>query len=219
MSFKGTIEARCPNGCEPFSTEVWSFIRGEESPDLRMAVLARECNMILCPKCDSAFFPPAPFVYYEPRFEILAFVFPESYRAREKYWRGKMHEDFLQLRQALGSELSLDLEPEIFFGPEGLALLLEGEDYRGEEREVMECIALGLGLSLYRVSPRFARDNGVPSVLPYQAGKGRPDPESVIQGLERLMAANEHLPAYREYLRALKASSPGRLPPGSQVRS
>lgn len=211
MSFKGQIEAQCPNGCEPFTTEVWSFIRGDQDESLRQAVLARECNLLLCESCGKAFFPEVSYVYYEPGREILAFVFPESHRAREAHWRHKMHDDFNSMKRALGSGLPLDYEPLIFFGHEGLAELLENEDYRGEESEVMEHYAKDLGLSLYRVSPRYAREAGVPGSLPYEGKTATP--ESVIQGIEKIVAANDRLTAYSGYLAVLKKSRA--LPPAA----
>ena len=49
MSFKGVIEARCPRGCESFETEIWSFIHGRRSPELRETAQAGELNLLLCP--------------------------------------------------------------------------------------------------------------------------------------------------------------------------
>lgn len=213
MSFKGEIEARCPHGCEPFTTEVWSFIRGDQSPELREAVLWRECNLLICPGCEKAFFPEASYIYFEPQAELLAFVFPESYRAKEAYWRGKMHEDFVTMREKLGGEMTLVQEPELFFGIDELAELLEKEDFRGEEREVMEHFAKDLGLSLYRVSAAHARREGVPRELPY-AGKTATR-ASVLAGLEKLVAANDRLAGYVDYLARLRADASGALPPAA----
>lgn len=213
MSFKGSLEARCPKGCEPFETEVWSFIRGDQSPELREAVLWRECNLLLCPQCGGAFFPDASYIYFEPDADMLAFVFPESYREKADYWRGKMHEDFLVMKEKLAGELALVDEPEIFFGQDELAEVLEREDFRGEEREVAEAVASELGLALYRVDPVHARRHAVPRTLPYKADKkaAKPTRESVLAGLETLLAANDRLAEYRGYLDALKAG--GLLPP------
>ncbi len=204
MSFKGVIEARCPKGCEPFETEVWSFIHGGRSPELREAAAAGECNLLLCPECGGAFFAQAPFVYFEPEAEILAFIFPESYRGEESRWRRKMVEDFLAFKRVLGKQTPLGMEPEVFFGPEGLAELLKSEDFRAEEREVMERVADGLGLSIFRLSPRLARSRGIPSSLPYK-GEGATRVH-LIAGLERLLAANDRLCAYQACLQSLHAA-------------
>jgi len=217
MSFKGVIEARCPKGCEPFETEVWSFIHGVRSPELREQVAAKECNLLLCPACNEAFFAEAAYVYFEPDAEILAFVFPESYRAEEPRWRQKMHEDFLAMRQSLGGKMSIDMEPEIYFGPDGLADLLNREIYRAEEREVMEFVARELGLCLYRVCPSYARRRGIPAALPYAPEKNEGVTRAnLIAGLEKLLAANDRLSSYRSYLDGLRVAAGAGLPPPLQ---
>src|SRR5581483_2251672 len=119
--------------------------------------LAREFNMLLCPGCDTPFFPEASYVYFEPAADILAFVFPESYRDKEAYWREKMQTDFAAMKESLGEELGLDVEPELFFGIDDIGELLEREDWHRDERDVMEFIAKDLGLSIYRVKAGFAR--------------------------------------------------------------
>ena len=214
MSFKGEIEARCPQGCESFTTEVWSFIRGDQSPELRDAILWRECNMLLCPECSAAFFPEASYIYYEPDAELVAFVFPESYREKAEFWRKKMHEDFIAMKGSLGKDLAVE-EPEIFFGHEELGDLLEKEDFRGEESEVMEAFAKELGLSLYRVSRGYAREKGVPRSLPYAPKKagGAATVDSVVAGLEKVVAANDRLAEYAAYLAKLKSEKGSTLPP------
>lgn len=215
MSFKGEVEAQCPGQCDCFIADVWSFIRGDQHPDLRLALIARELNLLLCPGCSKPFFAPAPYVYYEPQAELLAFVFPDSYSDKEEYWRGKMAEDFAAFKKGLGGKVSDALEPEIFFGVEGLGALLEHEDFRNEECEVMEYYAKDLGLSLYRVSRKFARRNDVPFLLPNAAPPGQKTTrETVIQGLEKIVAANDRLTAYSRYLEVLSGSGQ-ELPPRS----
>ncbi|MBI5209871.1 MAG: hypothetical protein HY927_07865 [Elusimicrobia bacterium] len=217
MSFKGEVEARCPHGCQPFETEVWSFIRGDASPELRASLLARECNLLLCPGCDKPFYAEAPYVYLEPAAEILAFVFPESCKKQAARWRKKMREDFLAMRKALGAQLPLDAEPVVFFGPEGLSELLEAEDFHREETDVMECVAKGLGLGLYRVSPSYARKERMPAVLPCAAGpRGRVTLDDIRAGLARLLEANDALGAFRDCLRKLEGKA-GRLPPPAKA--
>ena len=220
MSFKGAVEAKCPKGCEPFDAEIWSFIRGDKSPELRLFVLFRECNLIMCPECETAFFPLEPYIYFDPTAELLAFVFPESYREKKEFWLQKMHDDFVILKQTIGEGISLVIEPQIFFGQEELALVLEKDDYCGEEREVMEAIASDLGLVLYRVSPSFARQNEIPGALPYvPAPGGAVGKEGVIRGLEKVIAVNDRLTSFDAYLRWLKSSPDAGLPPASIVKS
>ncbi|MBI4377215.1 MAG: hypothetical protein HY549_12295 [Elusimicrobia bacterium] len=219
MSFKGKIETRCPHGCDPFTAEIWSFIRADKSPELRFSVAWLECNLLLCPHCDRPFFPSAPYIYFDPPEELLAFVFPDDYRDQEQYWRGKMSEDFAALKKAFGEKMPLSVEPQVFFGPEGLSELLKRDNFRAEERDVMEHVASELGLSLYRVSRAYARTHDVPATLPYvPSSNGKfPTARSVIAGLERLLSENDSLAGYQNYLRTLKASSEAKLPPPAPV--
>jgi hypothetical protein len=215
MSIKGRIEAKCPNGCEPFDAEVYSFVRGDTDEALRLQIKARELNLLICDGCEKPFFPELPYIYFDPSAELLAFVFPESFRAKEQFWRDKMHADFELMRQALAADFPLSVVPSIFFGEEGLAELLDFEDFRGEETEVMEWIARDFGLSIYKVSPRYARENDCPGSLPYE-GKN-PSRASVIKSLEKVLAANDRLEAFARFLAKFKTSKDG-VPPTSTVR-
>lgn len=213
MSLQGEIETRCPHGCEPFTTPVWTFVDGGKNPELRETIKALELNLLLCPSCGRAFTPDAMWIYQERALNLLAFVFPESYKGDEGKWRLKMEEDYAVLREALGGELPVKRAPELFFGPQGIADLLEFEDYRGEEVEVMEYFAKDLGLSLYRADPAWAREAGVPAALPYRGPK--PSRESLIAGIKELLAANDRLTAWGEYLQTLEADPKAGLPPAA----
>jgi hypothetical protein len=128
-----------------------------------------------------------------------------------------MHDDFLRFRETFGAKLSLDLEPQLFFGQEGLAGLLEKEDFRGEEREVMEFLAKDLGLGLYRIGPRFAREQHIPSSHPvHPAETAAPGRAEIMEGLKRLLAANDALVEYKACYDRLHKKG-GELPPPSRV--
>jgi hypothetical protein len=216
MSFQSEIEVRCIACREAFETPVWSFVSGADE-NLRNQIKARECNLLLCPQCNEAFMPDASWVYYEPEAEILAFVFPESWRADEKKWRDKMLQDFAQMKTALGERLSADFEPEVFFGQDGLGALLEAQDWRVDERDVMEYYAKDLGLKVYRASPRWARANAAPAELPY-AGSGRPTRDGLIQGLKALVAANDRLTSWSKFLAEFEKDAAAGVPPAAKAR-
>src|SRR5260221_6068163 len=112
MSIQGEVEVGCPKCEEDFATPVWSFVHGEKDASLRDQVKARECNLLLCPQCGAAFMPEVPWIYYAPAAEILAFVFPQAWRAEEGKWREKMKADFAQMQQVLGEHPSADIQPE-----------------------------------------------------------------------------------------------------------
>lgn len=214
MSFQGSVAARCPSCAEEFDAPVWSFVHGGTDAALRDQVKARECNLLLCPRCGAAFVPEAPWIYYEPSAELLAFVFPESWRGQEASWREKMKDDFARMREALGERLPPAMEPAVFFGSDGLASVLEGEDWRADERDVMEHYARELGLSVYKASPRWARDHDAPSEFPHS---GAPSRESLIAGMRALIRANERLTAWSDFLARFEADRAAALPPAART--
>ena len=216
MSFQGTIEANCPSCTDGFDAPIWSFVHGGKDQILRDQAKAMECNLLLCPSCGAAFLPEAAWIYYEPDDEILAFVFPRSYKSEEAKWRDKMKADFAAMREALGDHLPVGHEPEVYFGPEGLAGLLEQEDWRQDERDVMAFFAKDLKLSLYKASPAWAREHGAPSWLPH-TGKV-PARDTVIAGLKLILAANDRLTAWSDYLAKLEKDPAATLPPAAMAK-
>ncbi len=216
MSFKGEVETRCSSCAEPFEAPVWSFVHGGADSALRDQIKARECNLLLCPACGAAFMPEASWIYYEPDAEILAFVFPESWRAEEGAWRGKMKADFAQMRTVLGDgRLPDDIEPNVFFGQEGLGALLDQEDWRNDERDVMREYAKQLGLSLYKARPSWARVNGAPDEFPYP-GAGAPTRAALIAGMKSLIAANDALAGWSVFLARFEKDADAALPPAAK---
>jgi len=216
MSFQGEIELRCVKCREAFETPVWSFVSGSDET-LRNQIKARECNLLLCPHCNEAFMPDVSWVYYEPEAEILAFVFPESWSADEPKWRGKLAEDFPRIKAALGDRLSADFEPAVFFGQDGLGELLEAQDWRVDERDVMAYYAKDLGLKIYQASPRWARANAAPAELPY-VGNGTPTRAGLIAGLKKLVAANDRLTAWSEFLAKFEKDARAEVPPAARAK-
>lgn len=213
MSFQGTIEANCPSCTDGFDAPIWSFVHGGKDQVLRDQAKAMECNLLLCPSCGAAFVPEAAWIYYEPLEEILAFVFPLSYKPEEAKWREKMKADFAAMREALGDHLPVGHEPDVFFGPEGLSQLLDQADWRRDERDVMEFFAKDLKLSVYKASPAWARAHSAPASLPY---KGKvPTRDSVVEGIKILLAANDRLTAWSEYLAVLEKDEAAALPPAA----
>ncbi len=215
MSFQGTIEANCPSCTDGFEAPIWSFVHGGKDAILRDQAKAMECNLLLCPSCGAAFVPEAAWIYYEPDDEILAFVFPMSYKAEETKWRDKMKADFAAMREALGDHLPVGHEPEVFFGPEGLARLLEAEDWRRDERDVMAFFAHDLKLSVYKASAAWARANAAPSWLPY-TGK-TPTRAGIVAGIKQVVAANDRLAAWFDYLAKLEKDPAAGMPPAAMA--
>ena len=217
MSFQGTVEINCPSCTDGFDAPVWSFVHGGTAPALRDLIKARECNLLLCPSCGAAFMPEVSWIYYEPDAEIMAFVFPEKWKGEEAAWREKMKADFAQMKTVLGARLPVDMEPMVFFGQDELGELLDKEDWRMDERDVMLEYAKQLGLSVYRARPSWARASGAPAEFPYK-GKGAATRETLIAGMKALIQANDALKGWSDFLQRFEQDKSASLPPAAKKK-
>ena len=206
MSIKGSVEAKCPNGCQSAEIEVYSLVRGDRDTDLRDLLKAGELNLVIFQDCGAAFYPEAPVVYLDAKAEFLAFIFPESFKAEEARWRGKMREDYAQLKEALKDEVALGGEPFLFFGYEDVRRILQAEDDMADEVEIAELLCKQLGLKALKVSRRFARDNWLPWTLPCVPGGGYSNGRAK-EGVQKLMKANDRLESFRKWLDWLGANA------------
>jgi hypothetical protein len=159
--------------------------------------------------------PDVSWIYYEPSAEILAFIFPESWKDEAEKWRLKMKDDMSQMRTVLGTHLPQDLEPEMFFGQEGLGELLDREDWKKDEQDVMEFYAQDLGLSVYKASPSWARSHDAPATYPFK-GQGPVSRGALIEGIKMMIAANDRLTAWSEFLERLESDPSEPVPPAAK---
>jgi hypothetical protein len=217
MSFQGTVDINCPSCTDGFDAPVWSFVHGGTDAALRDLIKARECNLLLCPSCGAAFMPEVSWIYYEPDAELMAFVFPEKWKGEEATWREKMKTDFAQMKTVLGARLPVDMEPLVFFGQDELGELLDKEDWRIDERDVMLAYAKELGLSVYRAQLGRARANGAPAEFPYK-GKGAPTRQSLIAGMKALITANDALKGWSDFLQRFERDKSANLPPAAKKK-
>ena len=201
MSFLGRVEGRCPAGCEAGEFEVWSFVRGDVDDGLRLALLAGELNLVVCEDCSRPFFPDATLIYSDPRIRLLAFVFPESFKADEPKWRAKMAEDFAVMRGTLGANMPLGDEPEIYFGYGAMRDVLQGEDDREDEAMVAAYLLKDLKLVPFNVDPAYARANGLPRFVPLAGPKW--SFEAAKKGVDDLLKANDRLVSFAAWRKAL----------------
>jgi len=209
MSFQGKVRAKCPRQCDEWDADVWTFIDGGKDEGLREALLAGDLNFVSCPECGGLFYPEATVIYYDAGRGLLAFVLPETYRAEESRWRGKMAEDYEQMRKLLGDAAGpARLEPKIYFGMETLRSELEAEDLIEDEVEIAKLLAKELKAKLYEVDRTFARERSLPWLLPH---RGAVSVASLRQGLEDLLEKNDRLESYRRWLKSLSADPS--LPP------
>ncbi|MFA6030693.1 MAG: CpXC domain-containing protein [Elusimicrobiota bacterium] len=215
MSLKGVVQAACPAGCAASEQEVWSFVRGDVDAELRETLLAGDLNLVRCPECSAIFYAEVPLVYMDSRAALVAFVFPESYRAEEGRWRLQMNEDYEKLRGVFGDALPIEDVPEIFFGMEPLREVLCADDALEDEVLVARHVAEGLGCRMRPVQRAYARTRGLPRVLPSRPWKpGEPfDREGTVAALRALLEANDRLENYRRWLAVVETEG---VPPAAR---
>jgi len=206
MSFRGRLETQCPNGCEPFETEVWTCIHAAKNPELKEQILAGQLNLIVCPHCCFTFYAEQSLVYLEPELELIAFIYPIPHEKEREHWEEKMKEDFLQFQSRLPENKRIPYAPAIFFGLQGLTDLLHREEEIQDEILVAEWFFRKLGLETYRVSASYSRNKKIPKILPRHIRTDRNLREEVLEGLQILLKENGNLPTYRRFFQELETS-------------
>ena len=152
----------CPNGCEPFEADRWSFVNAAQNPELKDAVLGGELNLFCCPQCSAFFHGDNDLIYVDERAGLLVFVFSDKNRANKAQLLEKMEHDYAQLKDTLFKKMNLDFGPICVFGLEELKGVVQKEQQRTDESEAIAAAAAALGLKVARLHPRWAREHDCP---------------------------------------------------------
>lgn len=165
-SIKAGGQAHCPNHCEQFDVEYWSFVRADQDPDLKTAALGGELNLFCCPECKTFFHHDSNLIYLDAPAELMVFVFAHADKAKEDALVAKMKEDYALIKKTLSKTLQLDYEPAYVFGLEALKSVLEHEEELTFESEVVAAACAAAGLQVARLKPAYARKNHFPLYVP-----------------------------------------------------
>lgn len=160
LKFQETLS--CPNGCEPFEADRWSFINAAQNPELKDAVLGGELNLFCCPQCNTFFHGDTDLIYLDEQAGLLVFVFSGKNRASKDELLKKMEHDYAQLKDTLFKQMNLDFGPICVFGLEELKEVVRKEQERTDESEAIAAAAAALGLKVARLHPRWAREHDSP---------------------------------------------------------
>lgn len=156
----------CPHGCEPFETDYFCFIRADENPDLKDAILGGELHLARCPECGAFFHHEKELIYLDPSNELLVFMLPSESKAREAELRKRMQDDYRTVKDVLLKDLKLDYPPVCVFGLEELKLLLENEQRTALESEIVAAASAAEGFEIARLKPSYAREHHFPYYIP-----------------------------------------------------
>ena len=157
-----TENIECPNGCEAFEAQRWSFVNVKENPELKEAVLGGELNLFCCPTCQTFFHGDTDLIYVDEEAQLLVFVFAEKNRKNKAKLISKMQQDYLLLKDTLLKQSHLDYGPICVFGLEELKGVVEKEEKRNDESQAIAAAAAVLGMKVARLDPQWARENDFP---------------------------------------------------------
>ncbi len=152
----------CPNGCEPFEADRWSFINVTHTPELKDAALGGELNLFCCPQCNTFFHADTDLIYLDEQAALLVFVFSDKNRRNKKELLAKMEKDYAVLKDSLFKQMKLDFGPMYVFGLEELKEVVLREQQRTDESEAIAAAAAALGMKVARLAPQWARQHHSP---------------------------------------------------------
>jgi len=202
MATKGVFRVECPNCGESFDADFWTVVRGDRDHDVRELILSGEFDLLMCPKCSAMIQHEEPFIYLDPTKETLAFVMPESYQDKKDEWIKRMEADVEPVRASFAGGKGILGEPQYFFGLGQLSAMLQSDQDREEETEVMEFMAREEGFHLLPVKPAAARELDITFSIPMPAGlSGR---AAALQAAESLYAKNDALGRLKKLIDVLK---------------
>jgi hypothetical protein len=199
MSMAKLEQIRCPCG-EIFEAELYNSINAAEDPDLKEALICGEINVVCCPHCSQIFYAEHFLLYNDPSGELIAFVYPSSFKADEKYWKSRMHEDFDKAVEAMPAGSKLAYDPIIMFGLDELVQLIKEEDEINDEISILEYSAKDTGVEVIKLKPALARAVKLPRCMPSERGHKKPDRNGIIEGLRKLVNFNPHLTWFTKLL-------------------
>ena len=181
-SIKNEAAAHCPNHCEDFDVEYWSFISADKDPDLKAAALGGELNLVQCPACGTFFHHDGDLIYFDAPLELLVFVFAEKSRPQEKELLARMQQDYQIIKTTLLKELHMDYPPLSVFGLASLKNILQEEEAVSFESEAVAACAAAEGFGVVRLKPSYAREHHFPYYVPAPAGQVTPNAYAVGAG-------------------------------------
>ncbi len=161
-SIKLTETITCPNGCEAFEADRWTFINVTQNPELRDAVLGGELNLFCCPQCQTFFHGDTDLIYLDEEMQLLIFAFSAKNCRKRKQLMVKMQQDYQLLKNTLLKQVRLDMGPMCVFGLEELKEVLLREQQRTDESQAIAAAAACLGMKVACLDPQWAREHNFP---------------------------------------------------------
>lgn len=203
MSFSLDQEVTCAACGEPFAAALWSSINVREHPALQEEILAGQLNVVDCPRCGRIVYAERFVLYHDPDAELMAFVYPKDYEADADKWRGKTAEDFAVAQASMQEKERLPYRPLTLFGLDALVALIQEEQEKVDQGDILEALAPSLPLEFRRLRRSLARAHGLPAALPLSKDREKNADDRLREGLKVLLEANDRLKVYADLLERL----------------
>lgn len=190
MSYLAEQDVVCTNCQHPNTAEVWSSISVQEDPELKDILLGGELNLIECAACKKVFYAEQFLLYHDSVNELMAFVYPYSYRDDKEAWEAKTKMDF--------SQSDFTYPAVTLFGLDELVHLVEGEEESEIQSEIVKHLASENDMAVRVLRPSVARRYSAPRVLPLKKDTTSAR-EALLLGLGRISELNDRLTVYSTF--------------------
>jgi hypothetical protein len=199
MTISNLEEIKCPQG-HLFEASLLSAISISDNPELKEVLIAGEINLVSCPECGEMFHAECFILYHDNKNELIAFVYPLSFRDQSKQCKVKMNREFKLALNDFEEKQKIKYGPTLFFGVENLILLLRTEQDIEDEESILKYIAPSLSLDVVKIAPSLARELKIPKIIPIPKCEKNLNLKSLISGLKILVKYNSNLLHYVSFL-------------------
>lgn len=196
MSTFNEIDVTCEECAEEFTGTIWTAVHAQEDPELKDILLGGELNILMCPKCSRAAYQDHFVLYQDPAAELIAYIYPPNQAVEADFLHKAMRTSFLDAQQVYPLKERKEYEPILVFGLETFVEMMHEEESRAEQSQIAEAICKEQKIPYLLLRPSKARSLGLLRVLPVQGEARKADRQSVLAGLEKLLAVNPELDFY-----------------------
>lgn len=190
-------EFTCTHCQFPNLVGVWSIVNVKEDPELKDLLLGGELNMAECTSCKEIFYAEGFVLYHDSENEILAFVYPYEARKQREEYETKTQRDFENLQASQAN--AFPYGPLTFFGLDELVRLIEDEDEKTIQGEIVAVLSSEMKIPVASLRPSVARRQSIPRVVP---GFSKSDPfhrDRFLNILSIIEQANSNLGVYANW--------------------
>jgi len=209
MSLLIENEVFCPYCDFLNQAEVWSIVNVKEDPELKNLLLGGELNLVECEACKKVFYAEKFLVYHDSDREILAFVYPYTYRDERSKWEEKSFQDYQETKSDKTKSWDISYPPLTFFGLDELTKFLLEDEEVAIQSQIVEYLSNDRAFSIKKIGLAEARKRSLPYVLPFDSAPTENKESSVLKALTKILEMNDRLSVYhnfRDRLLSRKAS-------------